>query len=148
MGGPDRYNAQEMELVELIRKRLDDCKYLQTFGLLSADDNRTFREKEQLRKAQEEVTHHEFINDCANAQLQAVQKRLNERKEYEKCANCGQWRGGMKNCIGCKHVKKIWYCDTKCQKAHWKVHKPVCHAAAPPRPPAPPQLPGHDGDGA
>merc|ERR1711964_292422 len=102
-------------------------KYLQTFELLSADDNRTFREKEQL---------------------QVVEKRLNERKEYEKCASCGQWRGGMKNCIGCKHVKKIWYCDTKCQKAHWKVHKPVCHAATPPRPPAPPQLPGHDGDGA
>ena len=41
---------------------------------------------------------------------------------FDRCVYCGK-AGQMETCAGCLAVK---YCDTKCQKAHWKAHKPHC----------------------
>ncbi|XP_020612511.1 uncharacterized protein LOC110050878 [Orbicella faveolata] len=39
------------------------------------------------------------------------------------CAFCHSKTGTLKRCLGCKEVS---YCNTKCQKRHWKKHKPDC----------------------
>ncbi|KAI0740207.1 hypothetical protein C8Q76DRAFT_189717 [Earliella scabrosa] len=47
-----------------------------------------------------------------------------------RCSKCGQSPpGGLKNCSGC-HGATGAYCSKECQKAHWKVHKPVCRPLA------------------
>ena len=40
------------------------------------------------------------------------------------CEMCGK-HGNWQRCTGCKVV---FYCSTKCQKAHWKQHKKKCKA--------------------
>jgi len=32
--------------------------------------------------------------------------------------------------MGCSACQRVAYCNQTCQKAHWRIHKPVCHAAA------------------
>jgi hypothetical protein len=39
------------------------------------------------------------------------------------CRECGRCAKHMKGCSRCKLAR---YCDTKCQVAHWKHHKPRC----------------------
>ena len=41
----------------------------------------------------------------------------------EKCDCCGKVSSSFKKCSSCRGVK---YCDEKCQRAHWKIHKSVC----------------------
>jgi len=47
------------------------------------------------------------------------------------CADCG--KGAPDACEGaplsrCSGCKSVWYCDARCQKLHWKRHKPRCRA--------------------
>ena len=42
----------------------------------------------------------------------------------QQCKTCGK-SGHWQRCTGCKVV---FYCSTKCQKAHWKQHKKKCKA--------------------
>ena len=44
-----------------------------------------------------------------------------------KCTNCGQACEHMKKCAGCGKPR---YCSQKCQKQHWKQHKPDCIATS------------------
>ena len=39
------------------------------------------------------------------------------------CAFCHSKTGTLKRCSGCK---RVFYCSKKCQKSHWKEHKPEC----------------------
>ena len=41
------------------------------------------------------------------------------------CGSCGQKGLDPQRCARCKSV---WYCDVKCQKKDWKMHKSVCTA--------------------
>ncbi|KAK8154941.1 hypothetical protein BKA80DRAFT_184526, partial [Phyllosticta citrichinensis] len=41
----------------------------------------------------------------------------------DRCAGCWTKKEGLKKCMRCKQVK---YCDSTCQKKHWKEHKKVC----------------------
>jgi len=41
------------------------------------------------------------------------------------CSNCQEW--GKKRCDGCE---KVYYCNTECQKSHWKQHAAVCRHEA------------------
>ena len=47
--------------------------------------------------------------------------------EMSKCAACGNDGDGLKTCTPCKLVK---YCNTACQRAHWKIHKKKCKKRA------------------
>lgn len=38
------------------------------------------------------------------------------------CSVCGKV-GDVRACAGCR---SLYYCSTKCQKSHWKKHKPDC----------------------
>ena len=41
-----------------------------------------------------------------------------------KCSYCKCIKEGLKKCARCHLVQ---YCDTDCQKKHWKTHKPICN---------------------
>jgi hypothetical protein len=41
------------------------------------------------------------------------------------CDNCGNAMAKRLKCTACETVT---YCEQKCQRAHWKIHKPVCFA--------------------
>lgn len=39
------------------------------------------------------------------------------------CASCYKESDDLKTCTACRSVR---YCNSKCQKDHWKFHKPTC----------------------
>ena len=41
----------------------------------------------------------------------------------QKCDSCGSDELPLKKCAGCGTVA---YCGTKCQVAHWPLHRPAC----------------------
>lgn len=43
-----------------------------------------------------------------------------------RCAYCNTQEEGGARLLQCSACKAVKYCNTQCQKAHWKVHKPVC----------------------
>ena len=56
-----------------------------------------------------------------------VQKSLERDKSVRVCAACDkQLNERVMLCAGCK---KVAYCDSTCQKAHWKQHKKTCSYA-------------------
>lgn len=54
-----------------------------------------------------------------------VQKPADQQRERAKtCGSCGkELNDRILMCSGCK---KIAYCDSLCQKTHWKLHKKTC----------------------
>ena len=46
-----------------------------------------------------------------------------EEKSPLFCAGCGVGRDVLSICTGCRSAH---YCDTKCQRKHWKEHKTIC----------------------
>ena len=60
------------------------------------------------------------------ARQRAMKQRLAEATEAdESCTYCGTVRIGsdLKNCSACRTVA---YCNSECQKLHWKIHKKAC----------------------
>ena len=55
----------------------------------------------------------------AEAATMTTQKR---EKRKECCVNC-QAENAVEHCSSCMITK---YCSAECQKAHWKIHKPLC----------------------
>ncbi|KAI0357079.1 hypothetical protein OH77DRAFT_127127 [Trametes cingulata] len=48
----------------------------------------------------------------------------------DRCSKCGGTPAtGLMNCSGC-HGATGAYCSKECQKAHWKIHKPMCKPLA------------------
>ena len=44
-----------------------------------------------------------------------------------KCAKCSKSALDLgRILLKCGRCKKVYYCNKECQKAHWKIHKPVC----------------------
>ena len=43
------------------------------------------------------------------------------------CASCYKESDELKTCTACRSVR---YCNTKCQRDHWKSHKPICKKMA------------------
>lgn len=71
----------------------------------------------------------DLLMDLAYADKQtketAKMSELNKRKLQDGenfCANCS--KPAIKRCLRCKQA---YYCDAKCQKADWLVHKHNCH---------------------
>ena len=52
-----------------------------------------------------------------------VQKSAEREKTSRVCANCEKQSERVMLCAGCK---KVAYCDSTCQKSHWKLHKKTC----------------------
>ncbi len=53
--------------------------------------------------------------------------RTTARDKFKMCENCGlEIVGRILLCAGCK---KVAYCNFRCQKASWKVHKKTCSYA-------------------
>lgn len=42
------------------------------------------------------------------------------------CNHCNQWYADDYKLRKCSACKSVYYCDRKCQKADWKVHKETC----------------------
>ena len=43
-----------------------------------------------------------------------------------RCFNCGKHGHRLPKCTQCSQA---FYCDSDCQRKHWRKHKPVCRAA-------------------
>lgn len=53
-------------------------------------------------------------------------------EQKHSCKSCDRVSNDLLHCTGCKLA---WYCNTACQKADWKVHKPFCqHPSKKPQP--------------
>jgi hypothetical protein len=63
----------------------------------------------------------EFYNTKNRAPTLEETKEI--AKASKKCDYCQQWLMKPLNCSRCK---KVYYCDDKCQKLDWKLHKSIC----------------------
>ena len=43
-----------------------------------------------------------------------------------RCFHCGKYSHNLPRCRQCAQA---YYCDSDCQRKHWRKHKPVCRAA-------------------
>jgi 3-phosphoinositide dependent protein kinase-1 len=48
----------------------------------------------------------------------------------KECNNCHKTNVDMFRCAGCT----IYYCSRECQRADWKIHKPICSYKPTPQP--------------
>ena len=64
--------------------------------------------------------------DTTNTTFDAksTKSRITARDKFRCCENCGQEISDrIQLCAGCKRVA---YCNSQCQKAHWRQHKKSC----------------------
>merc|ERR1712154_203445 len=68
----------------------------------------------------------------AEKEMNEVQPKMDDGKEMNdgngngmmKCASCRQpFTSKRSKCSGCG---KVAYCNSKCQRKHWKKHKKIC----------------------
>ena len=50
----------------------------------------------------------------------------------DECAGCGKARAAGTKLRRCSRCRLVFYCDTKCQRAHRRTHKPSCIKPTPP----------------
>ena len=60
---------------------------------------------------------------CFNAK-DSKKPKVTFRDKFNACSSCGATiKSRIRICSGCK---KVCYCDSQCQKSHWKIHKKEC----------------------
>jgi len=52
-----------------------------------------------------------------------------ESSDLRSCTACG---ANLKQAQRCSRCKKVFYCDSACQRKHWPKHKATCQVVAPP----------------
>lgn len=82
------------------------------------DDNRAAADSDDEHYDSEDEDEEEWRKIKETA-VNAMQVNLAEQH----CAVCSKL--GASNCAGCHAIK---YCDFKCQRGDWPVHKSICHA--------------------
>ena len=65
----------------------------------------------------------EWLALCESSEYHERHVRLHDRLK-RRCACCG--KTGKPKLKKCSICKQVWYCNTECQKANWKAHKPDC----------------------
>jgi hypothetical protein len=65
----------------------------------------------------------DIFYNCNAASCKKKDRRLFPvMSSVRRCTNCGQ----VERCKTCARCRSIWYCSSKCQAAHWSVHRAVC----------------------
>lgn len=75
-------------------------------------------------KAEAQRKMQEYLNDTSDV-MQRVKGIDFRENQMFKCESCKKFhsRGNIKRCSRCLAV---WYCDSNCQRTHWKIHKKCC----------------------
>lgn len=64
---------------------------------------------------------------AATKEVKQQPAKVTFRDKFSSCSYCNQSISDhIRICSGCR---KVCYCDSKCQKSHWKVHKKMCFYA-------------------
>lgn len=58
----------------------------------------------------------------------ALTRRPREKAKLRVCGMCDTKESVSGEHAKCSSCALLYYCDAKCQKQHWKVHKPICAA--------------------
>lgn len=67
----------------------------------------------------------EIIQEKGKKEMQ--KESLKTIKCLLNCGGCGKSQSAKKTLLKCSRCKLVYYCDKKCQKAHWKAgHKKEC----------------------
>lgn len=73
-------------------------------------------------------THGGFMHNTNEVlKKHAIKKEIKKKKaESLNCAYCDKPETKDNSMLVCSQCKCTFYCSRKCQKMHWKVHKPFC----------------------
>ncbi|KAF9553408.1 hypothetical protein CPC08DRAFT_713785 [Agrocybe pediades] len=47
-------------------------------------------------------------------------------RELKQCQHCFKRDTDVNKLLTCSKCKRFYYCNTECQRANWKEHKPIC----------------------
>lgn len=91
---------------------------------------RRFFTEEQLSQKKKEIEGlgmdhaRKYIASQMGIPIDQVEHYIKSR--IKTCAGCHCTSANLLKCSGCKSV---WYCDAKCQRLHWPIHKADCKKA-------------------
>eukprot|EP01083_Nonionella_stella_P304980 1062157_1 len=122
----DRFQAQRNEL---------SAQNANVIRNISGVDNEKLEQVAVVRTLDKDskcglITLDSRTNAVTSQQGNAAERKCNycgklgfDMKRCRKCNYCGKLGFDMKRCGKCKNVH---YCDVKCQKPDWKLHKKIC----------------------
>ena len=90
--------------------------------------NKVEKKKVDLKIEEEEVIQEpsvDVLTSSANPKDSTVKRsKMTFRDKFNTCSYCESTiEDRIRICSGCR---KVCYCDSKCQKSHWKMHKKQC----------------------
>ena len=73
----------------------------------------------------------DLVKKCADESKKKTDKKKSDKKKADwvtvfRCFHCGRHGHNLPKCRQCAQA---YYCDSDCQRKHWRKHKPVCRAA-------------------
>ena len=102
----------------------DDCHFI--LLKLTLEENPevvTLKEKPETALEEKPEMTPETISAWTTEKEPKSPRRLPKQGVLPRCAACYASREGLKKCTGCR---KVWYCDTECQKVDRKRHRVDC----------------------
>jgi ankyrin repeat protein len=118
------------------QKRNDGCSAMDWLNTPSTSSDVNNELKKLLKNAPDNVRskRQETLDYWDIDKNDKVKAFVGTGSDGRQCPVCLVWSYQMRNFLGgkssnfmqCSRCKKQWYCSRKCQKQHWKYHKPVC----------------------